>query len=410
LQAPAFSISIKEARAMSTEKFTGGVESGVAPMSDHAGPGEAAVRRADARAYRADLRTSKRALLAILIFVVLGVSYVAQEVLVPLLVALLLALLLSPIVTFLERRLKLPRALGSLLTIAAVVAALLYGIFSLALPAKEWIAHAPATLQTIQQRFSDFRQPIKQAQEASRKIDELTQPATSAAPVAAAQPSLLSSIATGTPRVLEKIAAVLLLVYFFLSSGDGFLRRMVEIAPTLHEKRVVVAIAREVQDEMSLYLFTVSSINAGLGVATAIIMFMLGVPNPLLWGVIACMLNFAPYVGPACTGLALALAGFATFDTLGHALLVPAAFFALTTVEGQLITPTIIGRRLSLNPAVVFVWLMLWGWMWGLVGLLLAGPLLACFRIVCQHVESLNAISIFIGGEAASADRSAHKV
>lgn len=347
-----------------------------------------------------DIRTAKRALLAILFFLVLGVCYLAQEVIVPLLVALLLALLLSPIVTFLEHKLRLPRFLGALLTTVALVAGLLYGIFSLALPAKEWIAHAPATLQTIEQRFSQFRQPIKQAQEASRKIDELTQPATSSAPVATAQPGLLSSIATGTPHVLEKIAAVLLLVYFFLSSGDGFLRRMVEIAPTLHEKKVVVAIAREVQDEMSLYLMTVSSINFGLGVATAIIVALMGVPNPLLWGAVACLLNFAPYVGPACTGLALALAGFATFDTLGHALAVPGAFFTLTIIEGQLITPTIIGRRLSLNPAVVFVWLMLWGWMWGIVGLLLAGPLLACFRIVCQHVESLHAICILISGDA----------
>jgi len=346
-----------------------------------------------------DIRTLKRTLVAILLILGLGVCYLAQEVIVPLLVALLLALLLSPVVTFLEHKVRIPRFIGGLLTTVAVVAALLYGLFSLVLPAKEWIAHAPATLQTIQQRFSEFRQPIKQAQEASRKIEELTQPSSTTAPVSA-QPSLLSSIATGTPRVLEKIAAVLLLVYFFLSSGDGFLRRMVEIAPTLHEKRVVVAIAREVQDEMSRYLITVSLINFGLGVATTIIMALIGVPNPLLWGALAFLLNFAPYVGPACTGLALALAGFATFDTLGHALAVPGAFFALTAIEGQLITPTILGRRLSLNPAVVFVWLMLWGWMWGIVGLLLAGPLLACFRIVCQHVQSLRPICILIGDEA----------
>ncbi len=371
------------------------------PVAKTAPPddGTEAVRRQPPRR-SVDVRSIKRCLIVLLVFASLLMCYFGQEIIVPLLVALLLALLLSPVVTFLEHKLRVPRFLGGLLTTAAVVVALLYGMFSLVLPAKEWIAHAPATLQRIEQRFSDFRQPIKQAQEASKKIEELTQPTPSAAPVAAAQPSLLSSIATATPRVLGKIAAVLLLIYFFLSSGDGFLRRMVEIAPTLHEKRVVVSIAREVQNEMSRYLMTVSLINLGLGIATAIMTALLGIPNPLLWGAVAFLLNFAPYVGPACTGVALALAGFAAFDTLGQALAVPAAFLALTTIEGQLITPMVIGRRLSLNPTVVFVWLMLWGWIWGVVGLLLAGPLLACFRIVCQHVESLRAISILIGDEA----------
>jgi len=348
-----------------------------------------------------DVRTIKRCLLGIVLALVIAICYLAQQVIVPVLVAILLALLLSPIVTFMQR-LRIPRIVGSLLTIAVVIAILAYGVASLATPAKQWFAHAPETLRTIQQRFNDLRQPIRQAQEASKKIEELTQPSAPAQTVANAQPSLLGSIASGTPAVLEGVAAVLLLVYFFLSSGDSFLRRMVEIAPSLREKRVVVSIAREVQDEMSRYLFTVSMINLGLGIATAILMAVLGLPNPLLWGAVAALFNFAPYVGPACTGLALALAGFAAFDTLGQALLVPAAFFALATLEGQLITPTIIGHRLSLNPTIVFIWLLLWGALWGVVGLLLAGPLLACFRIVCEHVETLRPIYILIGGEAAS--------
>jgi predicted PurR-regulated permease PerM len=121
------------------------------------------------------------------------------------------------------------------------------------------------------------------------------------------------------------------------------------------------------------------------------------VPDPLLWGVLAGILNFAPYVGPTLTAIGLTVVGFATFNTFGHALAVPGAFLALAFVEGQLITPTIIGRRLALDPTAVFVWLLMWGWLWGIPGVLLAGPMIACFKIICQHVEALKWIGALIG-------------
>lgn len=353
---------------------------------------------------RSELRSLKRGVLAILVLLALGVCYLAQEILIPLVLALLLSLLLSPIVTFLERFARLPRIVGGLLTIAGVVAGIVFGVARLAQPAQQWIEHAPATLQTIEQRFRSFRKPMRQAQEASKQLGELTQPAATQT-IVSARPNLLVAMATSTPRALGEIAAVLLLVYFFLSSGNGFLRRMVEITPRLSEKKVVVSIARDVQEEMSRYLVMVSLINLALGTVTTIVMALMGVPNPLLWGAVAGVLNFAPYVGPACTGLALTLAGFATFDTLGHALAVPGAFFLLALVEGQLITPLILGRRLSLDPTVVFVWLLVWGWLWGIIGILLAGPLLACFRIVCQHVESLHSVCVLIGDGVSVPDR-----
>lgn len=359
-------------------------------------PPETPAGSANVSRRRSDLRSLKRGVLAILALLILAICAIAQEILVPLVLALLLSLLLSPVVTFLERFVRLPRMAGSLLTLAVVVSALIYGALSLKQPAQDWIASAPQTLHTIEQRLRSFREPIRQAQEASKKIEELTQPAAAPAVVVTAQPSLLSNMAMSTPHALGEIAAVLLLIYFFLSSGNEFLRRMVEIAPSLREKKVVVSIARDVQEEMSRYLFMVSLINLALGSATAIVLALMGVSSPLMWGAVACLFNFAPYVGPLCTGLALALLGFMTFDTLGHALALPGAFFLLATIEGQLITPTIIGRRLSLDPSVVFVWLLVWGWLWGVAGILLAGPLLACFRIICQHSQSLQSIGVLI--------------
>jgi len=347
---------------------------------------------------RRDLRILRRCAVALLVVVCVGIAYLAQELLIPVLVAMLFALLLSPVVGLLER-IRLPRGLGSALVLAAVIALFVGAIVSLAQPARDWIAHTPETIRTIQHRLEDFRLPLREAREATKRIEDLTESG-QAPTVVATQPSLLSTIAASTPRALASIAAVFILMYFFLASGDSFLRRLVEVAPRLSEKKMVVSIARDVQGEMSRYLVTVSAINLGLGIATSIAMYFVGLPTPLLWGAAAATLNFAPYVGPATTACALLVAGFTAFDSLGHALLPPGIFLCLTFFEGQLITPTIIGRRFELDPTIVFIWLMLWGWLWGIVGVLVAGPLLACFRIVCQHVDSLHAASVLIGSGA----------
>jgi predicted PurR-regulated permease PerM len=342
-----------------------------------------------------DLRTIKRAVLGILLFVVLGICSLAQQLIIPLTLALLLSLLLSPAVTLLQRA-HLPRALSSMLVLVSVITALAGGVTLLAQPAGDWVAKAPATVQLIQQRFRSLREPFRRAEVTTKTLENLTQ-STEKATVVSTPMNLLSRVATGTPRVLAAVMVVLLLVYFFLSSGNGFLRRMVEVVPGMTEKKMVVSIARDVQAEMSRYLVMVSIINLAVGAVTAASMALLSVPDPFLWGVVAGVLNFAPYVGPTMTTIGLTVVGFATFNTLGHALAVPGAFLAIAFVEGQLITPTIIGRRLALDPTAVFVWLLVWGWLWGIPGVLLAGPMIACFRIVCQHLDALKSIGALIG-------------
>ena len=346
-------------------------------------------------AAEADLTTIKRVALLVAVVVFLVACRMGQAVLMPVTLALLLSLLLSPLVSLVERLTRLPRAVGSAVVIVALLGVLLGGAAQLLQPAQRWVAGAPAQMERIEQRFGSLREPIRQAQEAGRTIDDITQGSEEDTVVTTRMGSL-SSMVHSTPRMLGTIGAVVLLVYFFLSSGNRFLRRMVEVAPRLADKRVVVSIARDVQEEMSRYLVMVSLINLALGAATAAALWWMGVANPLLWGAVAFLLNFVPYVGPLFTILVLALVGFSTFDSLGKALMVPGVFFVLTALEGQLLTPTIIGRRLSLDPTAVFVWLLLWGWLWGIVGILLAAPLLACFCIVCRHVDSLQAVGVLI--------------
>ncbi len=341
------------------------------------------------------VRILTRSILVILVIVSTYACYLAQDVLAPLMLGLLLALLLSPLVTLFEHA-RIPRGLGSLVVVLLIVVGLGWAISGLMRPAQEWISSAPTSLKSIEQRLRDVRAPLTKAREATQKLEDMGQsPATKV--VVAAQPSVFDGLLAATPHALGTVAVVLLLVYFFLSSGDNFLRRLVEISPGMNEKRVVVGIARGIQQEMSRYLVMVSSINLGLAIATAIAMTLLGVPNALLWGALAGVLNFAPYVGAGITLVTLSLVGLATFPSLGHALAVPGVFFLMTVVEGQLITPLVIGRRLAINPVVVFVWLLIWGALWGIIGILLAGPLLACFRILCQHLPSLQPMSVLMG-------------
>jgi predicted PurR-regulated permease PerM len=277
---------------------------------------------------------------------------------------------------------------------------MLSGLVALAQPARDWINKAPSAMHSVQERLAQWRGSVQNAQKATETLENLTLPPDVSTPkvvVVKDQPGLVSVVLSGTPHVLETIAIVILLLFFCLSSGDNFLRRLVEIAPRMSEKRTVVTIARDVQREMSRYLMTITLINFGLGCATAFALACWGVPNALLWGALAFVLHFPPIVGAAVTAFVLAIVGFSTFENVSHALALPATFLVLAFIEGQLVTPAVIGRRLGLNPVVVFVWLLLWGALWGVIGILLAGPMLACFRIICEHTEALRPVYVLIG-------------
>jgi predicted PurR-regulated permease PerM len=198
-------------------------------------------------------------------------------------------------------------------------------------------------------------------------------------------------------NLLATVGAVTILLYFLLASGDLFLLKLVRVLPRFEDKKIAVTIVHEVRHDVSHYLLTITLINIGLGVATGIAMFWLGMPNPLLWGVMAASFNFIPYLGAMASAIILTLVALLTFDELGRILLVPGVFLVLTSLEGGFVTPAIVGRRLTLNPVAIFVWLTFWGWLWGVPGMLLAVPMLAILKIVCDHVQPLNSVGEFLG-------------
>jgi predicted PurR-regulated permease PerM len=153
---------------------------------------------------------------------------------------------------------------------------------------------------------------------------------------------------------------------------------------------------------MAQYLFTITCINFALGLATALLMHLLGMPNPLLWGVMVALFNFIPYVGAAVSGIVLTVVAFVTFTDLHDILLVPLLYFSLETIEGQFITPYLTGKSLTLNPVMVFVSMLLWAWLWGVVGALMAVPILMTLKICCDHIESLRGLGEFVSGKPAA--------
>ena len=186
-------------------------------------------------------------------------------------------------------------------------------------------------------------------------------------------------------------------LYFALASGDLFLAKLGHVLPTLSDKKKAVQIAREIENNISQYLFTITVINAGIGVLGGLMFWAFGMPNPALWGALAGLLNFIPTVGSLSTAVIITLVAAATFPSLTHTLLVPGAFLGLTVLVGTFVSPHIMGRRLTLNPVVIFLGLSFWGWLWGVPGALLAVPMLAMFKIFCDHIEPLAPIGEFLG-------------
>jgi predicted PurR-regulated permease PerM len=338
---------------------------------------------------------------ALIILVVFALAYMLQvtrELVLPIVVALLIAIVLSPIARAL-RKLHLPHALAAGIVVLMFAGGVAAGVYALTDPAASWIERAPQTLRDVQKKLRKLRLPMMQAQQAARQVEELTnvdgqKPAPQ---VTVKEISLERRLLISMQRGLVYLAETIVLVFFILAFGEAFVRNLVKIPARLRDKIHVVKILQEIQLEVSLYLFTVACINAGLGAATGIAMWALGMPNPILWGVMAATFNFVPYLGSAVTLTVLSVVAVITFDTLAHALLVPAVFLVLATIEGQIVNPIIVGRRMSLSPMVIVIALMIGGWVWGVVGVLLAVPILVMLKIYFSHSDHLAPYADVLG-------------
>ena len=202
-----------------------------------------------------------------------------------------------------------------------------------------------------------------------------------------------NSIINRTGSLLVGGGETIVLIYLLLASGDLFLLKLVHVMPTLSDKKRAVDICREIQQSMAHYLLTVSLINAGLAVCVGGGLYLMGVANAGMWGVLVAVLNFIPYFGPLGGVMLLSVVGFLDFDTLWQALLPPAWYFSLHLLESNLVTPVLLGHRFELNAVVIFVSLIFWTWIWGVPGALLSVPILVCAKVICSRFKGLSSIS-----------------
>ena len=322
----------------------------------------------------------------------------ASDFFVPVVLALLLSFLFAPAVRAFHR-LYIPLSLGAALVVAAFISVLTFAIYQLTLPATGWMTKLPQAARQLEFKLRDFKQSIGQLKKASQEVERITNfdAGSPGQKVEVKKPSVGEVVLGNTHQLLVGGGLMLVLLFFLLASGDMFLRKLVTVLPRFEDKKLAVEISRQIEHDVSRYLLTITLINAAFGTAVGTAMYFLGMPNPLLWGVMAGSLHFIPFLG-AIVGISIvALVALITFDHITAILLPPAAYLALNLLEEWLIFPVVLGHRLLLNPVVVLVWLIFWGWIWGIPGALMAVPLLAIFKIICDHIEPLSAIGEFLG-------------
>ena len=335
--------------------------------------------------------------LILLVIVIMGL-YFARDVILPLMVGLLLALTLSPVVRALQRIGISPPVTATALIIV-LSAVILVGGFLLSGPVAEWINQAPRLGDQLRERAKALLASFEAVQNATEQMSELAGDAEdpTVQRVAVESPGILSSAVGSVAQVVTTTLVTLVLGLFLLASGDLFYIKLIEAFPRFGDKKKALRIVYGIERRVSRYLLSVTLINAGLGVVIGLAMWGAGMPSPVVWAVGAFVMNFLPYIG-AVAGVALSAAvAIVHFEHLSQALLVPALYLAATSIEGQVVTPIVLGRRLELNTVSVFVTVIFWGWLCGIAGALIAVPFLVCLKVVCDNVEALHVLGNFLG-------------
>lgn len=318
--------------------------------------------------------------------------WAAQGLILPVLLAMFFALVGNPIIRALQR-LWLPRFLGALLVLVGGLAATFWLGSQLIQPAGEWVRQAPRELTQLTPKLLKMTKPMQAANQAAQNIARAAGGESTSKPVQVVKTEVNDpyKTLTTTPRLLASVLAVVLLTFFFMVYGDSLQRNALALLPNRQQKKLTADILQSIEREISRYVLTISVINAVVGLVFAAALYWLKVPLPeaLLWGTMAAILNFAPYVGPLIGILIMLLMGFVAFDDW-QALIPAGIYLVLHTLEGQIFTPIMLGRQMRLSPLILILALMVFGWLWGIVGLLLAVPLLVCVKLVLGRIEGLE--------------------
>lgn len=340
--------------------------------------------------------------LGIFIILLFSSLYFAREFFVPVVLAFLFALTLTPIVRFLRKR-GVPSAVSATLLVFLTTGFITISGYLLSGPVTELLNDAPRIGADVRERLSEVRGPIDRLLRISRDIEDATNnvSASDAQQVVVQQPGIVSRAAGNLLSAGTTIAITLLLTTFLLASGTLFYEKIIQTVSTLTEKKRALRIVFDIEREISRYLLTVAIINAGLGVAIGLGLWAIGMPMPFVWGAAAAVLNFLPYIGAAMTLVGVAAVSIVSFETLAMAAIPPLFVLMCNVIEGQIVTPVTVGRRLELNAVSVFIAVAFWSWLWGFIGALIAVPILVIIKVFCDHFDGLRSIGNFLAAHQA---------
>lgn len=336
-----------------------------------------------------------RASTALLVLATLAVGYTlwaAQDLLLPILLSMFFALVANPIIRLLKR-LWVPRFVAALLVVVGGIAGAGALGSQLIVPAGDWFRDVPRELRELTPRLRELAKPMQDANRAAENIARAAGgESAKKVQVVRTQVDDPYKFITATPRLLASVLAVVLLTFFFLVYGEALQRSAIALLPGRQKQKFTVDLMHTIERELSRYVLTISVINAVVGLVYAGILYALDLPlqEALLWGTMVALLNFAPYVGALIGMGVMLLVGFVTYKEPWLSVLPVLIYLGLHALEGQIVTPIVLGRRMALSPLVLIVALMLFGWLWGIVGLLLAVPLLVCIKLVLARVEGME--------------------
>ena len=322
----------------------------------------------------------------------------AKPVLLPIALALLLSFVFAPIVRGM-RRVGIPEFVSAGAVVTMLIGVLALAIYQFSGPAANILSEAPRNLEQVGNLWRDLREPVERMSQAAEEAEEIAATATDdeALEVTIKEPAWSEVLVDTAFELVVGAVIVFALLFFLLAGRNKFLRKLVRITPGFRRKRTLAPIARGIENQASSYLLGFAFNNFILGCAVTLALSLLGMPYAALWGTVAAVFNFIPYMGSLITLCALTLAALSSFDDVKSALYVSGAYLVLTTLEGTLMQPVLIGRKLALNPVGIFVSILVWGWLWGIPGALLAVPILAVAKTICDAVDGLRPFGELLG-------------
>ncbi len=324
--------------------------------------------------------------------------YFASTVLIPLAAALLVGFALAPLQRSLVRK-GVPAPLMAALALVALVSVAALAVVAFSTPALQWIDRAPSVSSQVRDKFRPVIDSFASLEKASNEVARIAtiekKPRTTFAPAAT---PVMGRLLTGIQHIGVSLFMMLVLLYFLLAAGDMFKEKTVRLMPTFRDKRAVVSIISTIEREVSSYLLTITAINVAMGAVVGAGLYLLGLENALFWAMVVAVLNFIPYIG-AVVGIALTTAAaLMQFPDAEQTLLVPLVYFVSHVLEGSFITPSLLGRRFTINPIIMFFSVVIWTWLWGIPGALMAVPMTVVMNVIFSHIPSLNPLHEYISG------------